>query len=734
MSWGLVRLSLVGSRSSWGRLAGIVGGIALGTAVFLLLAGAFTALQTREDRSTWADPAAGLPAVAEDGTPVPLADDLAAVAPVRDHHGDRDITRLDVAATPGSRVEVPGVGVVPQPGEYIASPALAALVDSLPPDQLGDRYGRRIAILPDDVLVGPDSLVAVVGLDEQTLLGRPGVSLVSVLTGTPTGVSTGYQLIVGIGAIGVFFPVLLFVSIVTQLGAARRSERFGTLRLIGASPATVRRLVAVETVGTSLLGAVAGVGLAWALRPVAGKVALNGAQFFPADLTPSAPVTLGAVVAVVVGTTWAATRRLRRTGIGPLGVTTELHERRPSAWRLLPLLLGLSMLGGLYLAARAGTAAEPVAFVLLLGGFFVTTLGIVVAGPWLTYRASALAARRATSAAAVIAGSRVRRHPVAIFRSVSGLVVAVFMVTVFAAAATSASPYLGLAEGPGLLPADALAAALPVGAEQTDRAAGADEALDRLRAVDGVTGAAVLYGTAEESLFALDTVVVVPRADVDVLNLGDVPAGELLAFSPLAYASIDAEGRAEPTAADDVELAGLTPQGVVVRTDGSVGALERARTALGALAASAPQTRAELNYVGNRRVLDELSLLAYVGALFSIAIAGCSLAVATAAAMLDRRRVLGLLRLVGMPVGQVRRIIALEAAAPLLAVLGVSVALGLGVAWCIVESIQGEMSIGVPEPAYFLTLAVGAAVALGMVAAASGSIRKDTAVSATRFE
>lgn len=727
MSWGLVRLSLVGSRSSWGRLAGIVGGIALGTAVFLLLAGAFTALQTREDRSTWADPTAGLPAVAEDGAPVPLADDLAAVAPVRDHHGDRDITRLDVAATPGSRVEVPGVGVVPQPGEYIASPALAALVDTLPPDQLGDRYGRRIAILPDDVLVGPDSLVAVVGLDEQTLRQRPGVSLVSALTGAPTGVSTGYQMIVGIGAIGVFFPVLLFVSIVTQLGAARRSERFATLRLIGASPVTVRRLVAVETVGTSLLGAVAGVGLAWALRPVAGKVALNGAQFFPADLTPSVPVTLGAVVAVVLGTTWAATRRLRRTGIGPLGVTSELHERRPSAWRLLPLLLGLGMLGGLYLAVRAGAAGELVGFALLLGGFFVTTLGVVVAGPWLTYRVSALAARRATSAAAVIAGSRVRRHPVAIFRSVSGLVVAVFMVTVFAASATSASPYLGLATGPGLMPVDALAAALPGGTD-------ADQVAARVRAVDGVTGVAVLFGTGATTLFAPDSVAVVDRSDAEVLGLGEVPDADLIAFSPLAYASMDAESRAVATTADGVASADLTPQGVVVRTDGSVGALERARTALGALTASAPQTRAELNYVGNRRVLDELSLLAYVGALFSIAIAGCSLAVATAAAMLDRRRVLGLLRLVGMPVGQVRRIIALEAAAPLLAVLGVSVALGLGVAWCIVESIQAEMSIGVPEPAYFLTLAVGAAVALGMVAAASGSIRKDTAVSATRFE
>ena len=37
MNPGILRLSLLGSRGSWGRLAGIVAGIALGTAVFMLI-------------------------------------------------------------------------------------------------------------------------------------------------------------------------------------------------------------------------------------------------------------------------------------------------------------------------------------------------------------------------------------------------------------------------------------------------------------------------------------------------------------------------------------------------------------------------------------------------------------------------------------------------------------------------------------------------------------------------
>jgi cell division protein FtsX len=730
MSWGLIRLSLLGSRNSWGRLAGIVGGIALGTATFMLLAGAFTALQTRDDRSMWTDPTVGTALVADDGTPVPLADDVAAVAAIADHYGDRDIARIDIAATPGSTVTVPGVGTPPAAGTYYASPALAELIERLPAEQLGDRYGTLVGTLPDDVLVGPDSLVAVVGTDEATIRTEPGASLVTELVNDYRGASTAYQMIVGIGAIGVFFPVLLFVSIVTQLGAARRTERFATLRLIGASPRTVTRLVAVETVATSVVGVVAGIGLGWALRPVAGKVSLNGAEFFPADLTPSAPVAAGAAFAIVVGTTLAAAHRLRRAGIGPLGATSELHERRPSAWRLIPLVLGLGMLGGLYLAVRAGAAGEATGFLLLLGGFFVTTLGVVVAGPWLTYRVSALAARRATSAAAVIAGSRVRRHPVATFRSVSGLVVAVFMVTVFAVAATSATPYLGMDTGPGLMPTDALMGALPAGADAHD----AEAVVAELTDIGGVTGAAVLSGISEGDVFAQE-VLMATATDAATLGLGQVPDGAgLVSFAPWSYAATDEGDRARPEAATAGDDATLVPLAVVVRTDGTTAGLERARTAMGALSATAPETRAELNNVGNRRMLDELSLLAYIGALFSIAIAGCSLAVATAAAMIDRRRVLGLLRLVGMPVRQVRRIVTLEAAAPLLAVLGLSVGLGAAVAWCIVESIQSQMSIGMPEPAYFVTLAVGCVVALAMVAAASSSIRRDTAVSSTRFE
>ena len=63
----------------------------------------------------------------------------------------------------------------------------------------------------------------------------------------------------------------------------------------------------------------------------------------------------------------------------------------------------------------------------------------------------------------------------------------------------------------------------------------------------------------------------------------------------------------------------------------------------------------------------------------SPSLAGLSLAVATASAVLDRKRVLGLMHLMGMPVSILRWIIIREAAVPLLTVLLLSA--GLGSSW-----------------------------------------------------
>ena len=60
--------------------------------------------------------------------------------PSGDTFDGQQITRFDVAATGASSPVPPGIARDPAPGQYYASPALAALLSSTPADQLADRY------------------------------------------------------------------------------------------------------------------------------------------------------------------------------------------------------------------------------------------------------------------------------------------------------------------------------------------------------------------------------------------------------------------------------------------------------------------------------------------------------------------------------------------------------------------------------------------------------------------
>ena len=347
---------------------------------------------------------------------------------------DQLINRRDIAALGSTTVKIPGIGSPPEPGQYYASPALQRLIESTPRDELGDRFGKFAGTIDDAALPGPDSLIVVTGATEAELRKSGRAFLVSDFTTNPYGGSAAaYSTVLSIGAIAVFFPVLLLISIVTGLGAAQRRERFATLRLIGASPQVVSRIAAVETAVPSLIGAVLGVGLAIVLRPAAAQIPVNGTRMFAADLTTGWAAAAVVVAVVVAASALVAAHRTARAGIGPLGVTRAVHEKTPTMWRTMPLLAGLAaMITAVLMIRVLEVRVQWLESPLLIGGFVLILVGIVVIGPWLTRLVSRIGLRQARSAAGVIAASRIQRTPVATFRSVSGLVIAVFVVSVFA--------------------------------------------------------------------------------------------------------------------------------------------------------------------------------------------------------------------------------------------------------------------------------------------------------------
>lgn len=723
----LTRL-LNGGRGDRWRLATIAGGVALGVALALSLWSGFTALADRGLRSGWVDVNRNWQNRIELDDRTAIAPDQLLVRTDYDRFLDYRITVLRVAATPDTTTTLPGIGRPPTPGTSAVSPALAALIAAHPPDELGDRYGAILAELPDTVLAGPDALVAVTGAEPSELASDGDV--VTALVGTAFA-SENYGYLAVVGAIALGFPVVILLAVVTSLGSAKRTEQLATLRLIGATPGALARLAAWETAATSLAGAVAGVALAWLLAPALAGIELEGIRFFADDLRPKPVDSLAVGLGVSVIATGIAALRARRLRTGPLGGVRERIETTPSAWRALPLALGLLGLLALGLAGLAvAGGAEPVVSpgLPVIGSFVLVTAGLVAAGPPLLGWLARLTARRAEGAVAVVALNRIRRHPRQSFRAVSGLVIACFVVSVFAGARTTMGS-ADLQTGPDYLPPQTLIAPLDwgVGVEPPRLEDPAlRHQLDALRAISGVTAvAAVGY-----------------YSEVGYLTGTDATALGFPSTAPLVAVGWDQQrGPFQPRAVEPPEATWVREL-LVQATDAA--ALERVRTVLltGELGLrsggsyGSPRTRAEWSEEGAGDVwVAEYAVLANLGILVAAGISALALAAATLAGVLDRRRVFGLLRLTGMPPRTLGRIIATEAAVPLLSVVVVVALLGQFVAWAMVTGLtDGRRTTGWPDPQYYLVLAGCLALAALAVAGSVAAARRNTTTAVTRFE
>ena len=743
----LARLVIAGDRSSRRRLLGIVAGVMVGITVFLMLAAASQAFGERSRRSTWHQPVSTSPTYLEPDTVLTPA--TAAIASTTDYYGDRIITVVLVAATPDTRVRVPGSDVVPRPGQYVASPALAGLISSAPADQLGDRYGEQAGTLSDDAVEGPDSLVAVIGMDQWQILARQGSGappqVVTELVGYDYA-SQVWRIVAAIGAIAILVPVLLLIAIVTDLGAAQRAERFATLRLIGATPGQVARIAATETAATTLLGALLGVGAYLALIPVAARIVISSSRFFPRDLLASPAVIAATVLGTTLGASAVAWWRTRRAGIGPLGASRERSERPPRPLSLLPLLAGLAGLA----AVRALSGSETPPMVLgrlLVGSFCLTMLGLLWAGPLLTSWSARLARRGARSAAQVISLGRLAQHPRAAFRAVGGLVVAVYAVTLFAVAITAAAGTTTPAQGAGYLSTTTLYAT----AGPADPAA-LGAAASRLDDVEGVRTVAVASmevprgsGSSGSSGSSQDQEED-PDEDQDaaytrlVLSVEDARAlGAADAQSETGWVSVSsrwlADAAADPLPAE-APGEGPAPAVLLVGTDGGAGALERARTAMETSDLDLtmyPLTRSDRVEVMAMALENQFAALGYIGILIAAGVSTASLAVSAVASLLARRRVLSLLRLVGMPRDVLRRSVAYETLLPVATVLALSIGAAVYTAWVLVTGTSSR-SIDWPAGSYYAV--VGACLALtgAAIAASARAAGRMVSGGTVRFE
>ncbi|MEV4836490.1 FtsX-like permease family protein [Nonomuraea sp. NPDC049486] len=755
--WLGLRLSLRGGREAAVRLALVTASVAMGVTVLLSTVALFNAFQVTADRPCWECTTGSAPG----GWALGATPGAVLWNHRQDSYAGRPIKRLDVAVLDGTPTPaVPGVPELPGAGRHYVSPALAELMDAVPREQLAGRFpGDRAGLIGRAALSGPDDLVVVVGRTPGELAAMAGTVAVDAVATTPPADDTAalYEHGFGIAAIGLIFPLFVLVGTATRLASARREARFAAIRLAGATARQINVIASVDAALGALLGALAGVAVFQAVRPALAGVAVTGSRFFPDVVAPTA-LQYGAVVAgVPFAAAGAALWSLRRVRITPLGAARKVRAAAPGWWRVLPLLAGLGLFAGPVFAG----GEDPDA-VLVDAGLALIMVGLVVAGPWLTMLAARLAARVTRGAATLLAAQRLAADPKGAFRSVNGIVLAVFIGTAVA----------------GIVPA----------VVSGQEAAGGGTLNEVMRApfgyADAAEGQPLPPATAAELLAKLRAhpgVTVLPiyrRADTPALPDGPPPCDPgpgcrldfllghvvecdaLAAFPALGRCApgvhavtadlnrlltsdnmlsvdrnlpvVDAGNKAD-TATADRPLAAVLIHAAdpVVR--------ERIRTLLNpyvALSGSAetPQTFAEVTRA-RAVLLDQVERVALAIVALTLLVAGCGLLVAVAGGVVERRQPFTLLRLCGTPTRTLSRVMLLETAVPVVLAALVAAGAGFGVAGPVIDQLAIKSAPAtMPGPAYFLTVGGGLLAALLIALAGLPLLKRVTTPDNARFE
>jgi hypothetical protein len=733
-----LRLTLRSGHEPFVRLVVTAVAVAIGVAIMLCVLADFNAFKTTNNRQYWEG---------TQGQVLTAHYAAASKAELWNYSNDvydgQTIERVDLAGLgPGVPVP-PGISRLPGAGQYYASPALAALIRSVPRDELGDRFpGRLTGTIGQQALTGPQELVIFVGYSPGKLATLPATTLVtSIANGTGKLVWTHYfRDAFIIGAIAFLFPILILVGTATRLAAARREERYAALRLVGATNRQIAIISSVDAAVSALLGTLLGIAIFQLVRPALADSAITSARYFSDQVTPTTAGYVLVLIGVPAASAIAALMALRRVAISPLGVRSRVTPAAPTALRPAVLVVGLVLFG----LGVASTNSQRISPALLLG-LIVIMIGLVVAGPYVTAKAAQLLREHAGGASPLLAARRLGDNPKLAFRSVSGLVLAVFLGTVVAGILPaveyiSASPRASAlsnvlldgftsssvcgnnvnCSGGVIGPTNPLAGSSKqlqqIGLEGLPPQSAA-ALLTGLRAILGATvipiysqpqsgnqggqatpggppgsGPAGGPGPGGGTLVNQDggpgNGVISCAGLRELAVLGQcapgrkavvVPAGNLFDDNPM-YSTQPIAGASSPSASAD--FSSLYLQALLLKANNAA-TLEKARTYLDTHTADSQSGFAPRTFgeavQARAEVADTVERLIYTAVLLTVIVAGCSLAVTVGGGLVERKRPFTLLRVTGTQLGTLYRVVLLEAVLPLAA----ATILAAAIAYCI---------------------------------------------------
>ena len=607
----------------------------------------------------------------------------------------------------------------PRPGEYYLSKALADAFAEYPEDNILARFGKNtkyLGVIPSEYVASPDALMIVRGASAEEVAesdaftksqGQPSY-FANVYRTDANGLKSDAKIdpvaviVFGVGGTILLFPIVIFVSVATQLGAAQREKRYAALRLIGATKRQVGRVLMLESLLASVVGVIIGLGAFWLLQAPLQDFRMDGMRFNPGDLALT-----GTQYALIIGLTLGLTmfvnwRRMRRAQISPLGVSRSVEKvKKLRAWRALVPALGIAFFA--WLSSKPGrdwldaNKESAIPMLLLTTALLLVMFGLILAGGWLTNKLSLLAARWANNGSMLIAGKRTAVHSRTVFRSVSGVVLALF----------AGSFYLTATSGIEGLNAQAVK----------------DNGFSQLKRGTAIVIGRSLPGDMAEQLqqksYITSVATIYPREDGDAIRCQDLAKYTehtcLNNARPDQFALLNFDKPVVKNVSlinDKVDTNGAKEYLVTLKSDNDI---EKLRTMVTAKANQYDLTYAVSGTDSKKPHINptirEFADLAYVGIGVTLFVAVASLIVSTIGGLMERRRSLYTLRLGGMRLIQLKRLVMVESVAPLLTTSILSCGFGVWTGAVFTSTFSTTLK-PVLTPTYFAIVGIGLVAAI----------------------
>lgn len=708
ISWLLFKKS---GRQSIGRLSLTAAAVALGLFVLLALTAGTNGLMGRAQHVDWRF--AVFNAKQNNQKPIPGVSPLKASLYMPGNLNkwhDKEFDVMSVYAAGDHALKLPGGIKTPAPGEYYLSEALAKIAKERPEDRIGERYGTKyLGTIPASLESSPDSLSVIRGanVDEAAAKDDYGQSMfVDMYKFDTSGMRAGFGAVglalIAVGGTVLLFPIVMFVAVATQLGSAQREQRYAAIRLIGGTRRQVTKILLFESFIATLAGVVVGSLAYLATLPLLQQYKFDDMRFMSQDMVVGwgqYALIVGLTLVLSLAANWWGMRHVQTS---PLGVARKQKvAKKPRLWRVIPLLAGLGIFvwmtlpEGVKWVKSADDAMMPM--LALMGGIVLVMFGLVLAGSWLTYILSRVAARFTARPSTLIAGKRISGQSKQVFRSVSGVVLALF----------AGSFYLTAVGGVDKLNADAVN---DNGYSQLKK----DTALVMVEPAGNdlaETLRSQSYVRSVEKVYRKDDNSYIPCQALPVYTRHICPDNK-------EYAVVNFNNKVVKTVAtvDAVDKGATLPTYMVaLNSNDNIDAL---RTLI---AENSSQTANRYVISGTYAqqphispVVKSFAEMAYVGIGLTMSVAVCSMIVSTIGGLLERRRSLLTLRLGGMTIGQLKQIVMIESLIPLVSVSLVAAGLGVWVSTIFLSSLSNTVKPTLTLTYYCIVGGLLAAAAVGV--------------------